>query len=67
MSRVSGSCNEDEGGEFVIIEQRPEGSEEPPVVASGSGRVLWVDSGSGPGFSLSKEALRQLRTQRHPE
>jgi hypothetical protein len=51
MSWLSGSCDpDDEGGMFIVFEERPEGSTEPPVVRSEGGRVIWIDSGSGPGF-----------------
>lgn len=51
MSWLSGSCDpDDEGGVFLVFEERPEGSTEPPMVQSEDGRVIWIDSGSGPGF-----------------
>ncbi|MEV6851378.1 hypothetical protein [Actinoplanes sp. NPDC051411] len=48
---LSGGCADDaEPGVFVVFEDRPEGSTEPEAVRKGN--VIWVDSGSGPGFSF---------------
>lgn len=42
---------------------------EPEVVAPESDRVRWIDSGSGPGFTLSEravdEAARRIMGARH--
>jgi hypothetical protein len=53
MSRISGGCAEDNTpGRFVVTEDQPEGSAEPPIAVSDSGHVLWFDSGSGPGYTV---------------
>lgn len=51
MSWLSGPCDDDDPpGTFLVFEDRPEGSEEPRVVREGN--MVWVDSGSGPGFEV---------------
>lgn len=52
---ISGSCGDDVQGTFIVFEERPEGSTEPAVVQDNSGRVFWVDTGSGPGLEVPIE------------
>jgi hypothetical protein len=55
MSWLSGSCeDDDEPGTFIVFEDRPEGSETPPIERGGN--VLWVDTGSGPGRVIEDAA-----------
>ena len=51
MSWISGACDDDDApATFVVYEDRPEGSTVPPVERQGN--IIWVDSGSGPGFTV---------------
>lgn len=47
---LSGSCADDEPGVFVVFENRPEQRSGPDVEASEDGHVIWMDTGSGPGY-----------------
>lgn len=48
MSWISGECaDDDQPATFILYEDRPDGTTETTVLRNG---VVWVDSGSGPGF-----------------
>lgn len=48
---LSGGCADDaEPGTFLVFEDRPADSTEPPVVREGN--VIWVDTGSGSGVEV---------------
>jgi hypothetical protein len=52
---LSGGCADDAPPPTIVVfEDRPEGSSEPPVVRDGN--IIWIDSGSGPGFDVRNPA-----------
>jgi hypothetical protein len=51
MSWLSGPCvDDDEPGTFIVLEGRPSDAPERERIEQ-LGNVIWIDTGSGPGWS----------------